>query len=255
MQDTERTMLNHKDLRARGAYWSHRMGRRFLTPVAFDGKYPLFDLAEVERVEASAEFKAVSVQAQEAREAQVAGEATNQDRPRGMPRREWELLRLFQARDQELADVLDVDAMATPEDMVGFARCPGCGFSLPAKQFTKDHIIPKAKGGSNDKANIQPLCIACNTAKGSLIMVGFPLMWQRRRVSGEIRCHICEYTLPAAQFSKTRVRLDRGNKAAPFWDVCLKCLNSWGSALNLDIGLKKYVKMRGHLNPGKLSRA
>ena len=28
-----------------------------------------------------------------------------------------------------------------------------------------DHIVPLAKGGSNDKSNYQPLCVACHDAK------------------------------------------------------------------------------------------
>ena len=32
--------------------------------------------------------------------------------------------------------------------------------------FTKDHIIPKALGGSNCLENLQPMCINCNADKG-----------------------------------------------------------------------------------------
>ena len=28
-----------------------------------------------------------------------------------------------------------------------------------------DHIVPKAKGGTDDRANLQPLCQACHDAK------------------------------------------------------------------------------------------
>ena len=42
-------------------------------------------------------------------------------------------------------------------------RCLACGEQKP---LTRDHVVPVFKGGTDNISNIQPLCKACNTAKG-----------------------------------------------------------------------------------------
>jgi hypothetical protein len=45
--------------------------------------------------------------------------------------------------------------------------CPCCH---ERKELVKDHIVPLAKGGSDDISNIQPLCRSCNAKKHTQII-------------------------------------------------------------------------------------
>lgn len=44
-------------------------------------------------------------------------------------------------------------------------RCELCGISSRETQIDVDHIIPRAKGGTNDISNLQALCRTCNAQK------------------------------------------------------------------------------------------
>ena len=44
------------------------------------------------------------------------------------------------------------------------------GFDKSGKSvlMTQDHIKPRAKGGTNNLYNLQPMCVRCNSKKGSM---------------------------------------------------------------------------------------
>ena len=46
-------------------------------------------------------------------------------------------------------------------------KCAGCGTFFPFRNFTIDHIVPRSRGGQDVLDNLQLLCGACNSAKGS----------------------------------------------------------------------------------------
>ena len=45
-------------------------------------------------------------------------------------------------------------------------HCTGCRAFFPIRNFTIDHVVPRAKGGSDHIDNLQLLCGACNSMKG-----------------------------------------------------------------------------------------
>jgi 5-methylcytosine-specific restriction endonuclease McrA len=52
-------------------------------------------------------------------------------------------------------------------------RCAYCAVSLARVRPHVDHIIAIARGGSNDRRNIQILCETCNTSKGARDPIDF----------------------------------------------------------------------------------
>ena len=46
-------------------------------------------------------------------------------------------------------------------------HCAGCRMMFPFRNFEIDHVIPRAKGGSDHIENLQLLCGTCNRSKGT----------------------------------------------------------------------------------------
>lgn len=55
--------------------------------------------------------------------------------------------------------------------------CAYCSRSFPSSDLSRDHIIPRSKGGTDDWMNVVTACKKCNTKKGdkTLSQVGFDL--------------------------------------------------------------------------------
>jgi 5-methylcytosine-specific restriction enzyme A len=48
-------------------------------------------------------------------------------------------------------------------------QCQSCGKTAQQSILHIDHIVPLAKGGTNDLSNLQTLCQGCNSSKGDRI--------------------------------------------------------------------------------------
>ena len=46
-------------------------------------------------------------------------------------------------------------------------KCAGCNYHFPFRNMTIDHILAQSRGGTDQKDNLQLLCNACNSTKGT----------------------------------------------------------------------------------------
>lgn len=63
-------------------------------------------------------------------------------------------------------------------------RCEGCRFYFPYPNLTVDHIQPRSQGGTHHMSNLQLLCNACNSIKGTGSMADLRARLERRDGTG-----------------------------------------------------------------------
>ena len=61
-------------------------------------------------------------------------------------------------------------------------RCRGCRHHFPFQNFTVDHIVPRAKGGTDHLDNLQLLCNHCNSVKGTMDQAAFAAVLKARGI-------------------------------------------------------------------------
>ena len=62
--------------------------------------------------------------------------------------------------------------------------CAGCRHAFPFRNFTIDHVVPKASGGPDHLDNLQLLCNACNSMKGTRSQAEFRAELKRIGITG-----------------------------------------------------------------------
>lgn len=61
-------------------------------------------------------------------------------------------------------------------------ECSYCGVSLTIQTMTLDHIIPKCKGGTDDKTNLTACCERCNSLKDNMPLDRFLKLLKRKNI-------------------------------------------------------------------------
>lgn len=60
-----------------------------------------------------------------------------------------------------------------------FRNCCYCELSISRNEITREHLIPKSKGGKG--SNIAPCCRACNQQKKDMLLIDFILILMKQR--------------------------------------------------------------------------
>ncbi len=87
----------------------------------------------------------------------------SRDWARRNPQKRLSYVHTRRARRLDNGGRYTLDQWEELKQLYGF-KCLCCG---EVKPLTIDHVIPIAKGGSNDISNIQPLCMRCNRSKAT----------------------------------------------------------------------------------------
>ena len=79
-------------------------------------------------------------------------------------------------RNEQYVRAAVIDQLFAAQD----GCCVGCGLYFPRRNLTLDHIVPRALGGPDVQSNLQLLCGACNSEKGTRSMAHFMAVRARR---------------------------------------------------------------------------
>jgi hypothetical protein len=85
--------------------------------------------------------------------------------------------------------------------------CALCGNYVELKDASRDHIVPRAAGGGNERGNIQLTHRTCNNLKGSVV---FPVDWQEQLkremvIPTGYRCRYCSQEITKHQKNRKYV--------------------------------------------------
>jgi ATP adenylyltransferase len=82
-------------------------------------------------------------------------------------------------------------------------RCVLCGATERERPLDVDHILPRSRGGTNERANLQVLCSRCNRAKGNRDTRDF----RQSAVESDPQCLFCRPSIAERAVEETGLML------------------------------------------------
>jgi 5-methylcytosine-specific restriction protein A len=77
-----------------------------------------------------------------------------------------------------------------------FGSCCYCGQTLTVETFSREHVLPKSRNGSNKKVNKLPCCKKCNQDKGNKTIDEYiTYLTERQPVNYEFKIMMCQRVL------------------------------------------------------------
>ena len=107
-------------------------------------------------------------------------------------------------------------------------HCAGCNGFFEIRNFTIDHIVAKSKGGTDHIDNLQLLCGACNSMKGTKSQAEFlaanssgkgygasrTMLWAFSRMYLGYHCWDCHFLFDGMAYARKRLRKEEWPKEA-----------------------------------------
>lgn len=108
-------------------------------------------------------------------------------------------------------------------------------------RYTIDHVIPRARGGSDEPKNLVLACSECNLLRGgSAVLCPAPLLWRMRRRGGWGKNLIGDVLMEIGR--QTMIPVGRGTEANK---AARGLAERWfGAAIEKDLALARAYKAR-----------
>jgi len=71
-------------------------------------------------------------------------------------------------------------------------RCVVCGEKIRRKEFTKEHLLPKSRGGNSHFNNLWACHYDCNQEKGAMTLEEYTYRCMEERRLLEIKCKLTQ---------------------------------------------------------------
>lgn len=118
-------------------------------------------------------------------------------------------------------------------------RCYTCGKKISTDETTRDHVIPKSKGGSGKEENIMPACRQCNRAKDDMSLEEYRLIRFKDSPNPSKEKFYFEQVLDSHVEEESKERKRKAQSSIPEWRL---------TKMDKDPGYRAMLKVLGLLD-------